>query len=534
MASAGRGIQPAIAGPSADRSSWPRIGPDGQRAIVVAIGILCCVAIGAAIAFAPIFAFAGAAGLAIVAFLLLSGRVDRIFLVVLAGLLAGYTLLGRGLAHVGIPPLFLGEMVLFVGVVAILANLRRARMEPAMVVLVAFMAWGAFRTIPYLGTFGVDALRDAAAWGYGLFAIAVWLIVRRDHLPTLVRAYRALIPILLIWIPIAAVVAIRFGDTIPAGPGSDIPIIVFKSGDFGVHLAGVAAFVLVGLWGERDGLARAGDALLWIGWALAVGLVAAINRGAMAAAAMGAVAILFVRSRTRTMTAAFAMLMLAAVLGLINPVVDLGIERKVSIDQIIENIGSITSDNNDPILDDSKLWRERWWQAIVDYTFNGPYFWLGKGYGINLADDDGFQVLDDNSLRAPNNGHLQFLARGGVPSLVLWVSLQVAFALTVLAAIRRAARLEDWLARRVLIVSLVYWLAALVNGAVDVYLEGPQGGIVFWSNIGLGLAIAGHLRAAERAKERAAELDKRDNPDARRVPATRAPVPVRPGAGAGG
>ena len=46
---------------------------------------------------------------------------------------------------------------------------------------------------------------------------------------------------------------------------------------------------------------------------------------------------------------------------------------------------------------------------------------------------------------------------------------------------------------------LVYWLAALANAAADVYLEGPQGGILFWSVMGLGLAIAAHLRRSERA-----------------------------------
>ena len=27
-----------------------------------------------------------------------------------------------------------------------------------------------------------------------------------------------------------------------------------------------------------------------------------------------------------------------------------------------------------------------------DYTVFGDYFWTGKGFGINLADDDGFQT----------------------------------------------------------------------------------------------------------------------------------------------
>ena len=35
-----------------------------------------------------------------------------------------------------------------------------------------------------------------------------------------------------------------------------------------------------------------------------------------------------------------------------------------------------------------------------------------------------------------------------------------------------------------------YWTAFLVNAAFDVYLEGPMGGIWFWSVFGVGLAAA--------------------------------------------
>lgn len=114
----------------------------------------------------------------------------------------------------------------------------------------------------------------------------------------------------------------------------------------------------------------------------------------------------------------------------------------------------------------------------------------GKGYGINLADDDGFQLLADHSLRAPHNGHIEILARSGVPGLTLWILLQIVFGLTLLraAARARAANLQRWVA----IVGWVfaYWLAALVNAAFDVYLQGPQGGIWFWSMMGLGIAAA--------------------------------------------
>ena len=93
-----------------------------------------------------------------------------------------------------------------------------------------------------------------------------------------------------------------------------------------------------------------------------------------------------------------------------------GRERLLSFEQLIENLASISSESTVGDLDGTKQWRLDWWATIVDYTIHGDYFWEGKGFGINLADDDGFQVdLEDHSLRSPHNGHLTILARAGVP-----------------------------------------------------------------------------------------------------------------------
>ena len=63
--------------------------------------------------------------------------------------------------------------------------------------------------------------------------------------------YRRIAFPLVLWVPLAAVLTIVFGNSLPTAPGSDVPIIFFKAGDAGVHLAGIAAFVLLGLyaWG---------------------------------------------------------------------------------------------------------------------------------------------------------------------------------------------------------------------------------------------------------------------------------------------
>jgi hypothetical protein len=47
-------------------------------------------------------------------------------------------------------------------------------------------------------------------------------------------------------------------------------------------------------------------------------------------------------------------------------------------------------------------------------------------------------------------------------------------------------------------VDFAIWVAALINMSFDVYLEGPQGGIWFWSVVGLGLVL---MRVASTAPE---------------------------------
>jgi hypothetical protein len=54
----------------------------------------------------------------------------------------------------------------------------------------------------------------------------------------------------------------------------------------------------------------------------------------------------------------------------------------------------------------------------------------------------------------------------------------------------------------------VYWSAALLNSSVDVYLDGPQGGIWFWAVIGLGLFLS---RCA--AEGTVIDLDAAPDPD---------------------
>ncbi len=458
--------------------------------------------IGAAVAVSPVIGLAAAGGLGALWLVSYGQRMIPVFHVSLVAILIGYAFLGRGMAYVGVAPLFVGEMVLGLGLLAIVVSLPTARWHPVHLVIGLFMAWGLLRTIPYLSVNGLDALRDGVAYGYAVFAIAVSLTVRRRHIEPLLALYRWWIPVFVFWVPIAAVVAIMLADSLPLVPGSDVPIIVFKGGDTGVHLGAIGAFMVLGLGHASVHAVR--DSVIWLGWLLAVAVAGTLNRGGMVAASMMSLALLFGRGGTRWISLIVVGLFLVAMVGLLDPQVDIGVYRRFSVDQIVSNVLSVFgSGNNDPILEGTKAWRLRWWDQIIRYTIGGEFFWSGKGFGINLADADGFQVLADGSLRAPHNGHIEILARAGVPGLALWVAVQAAFGLTMLrAAIRargagslRLVGVAGWI--------IVYWLAALINASFDVYLQNPMGGIWFWSVIGLGIAVARIIDSiiAERAAD---------------------------------
>ena len=69
-------------------------------------------------------------------------------------------------------------------------------------------------------------------------------------------------------------------------------------------------------------------------------------------------------------------------------------DRSISTVTMIETIKSIFNSTGVEYFDGPRQWRIDWWSRIIDYTIFGDYFWTGKGYGVNLANDDGFQVFE--------------------------------------------------------------------------------------------------------------------------------------------
>ena len=99
---------------------------------------------------------------------------DRYFKVLLLAL-AGYAFTGKGFAYAGIPPIFPGEVLLLLGLVSLFfpAPSWAIFSKAPNVLLASLMIWTVIRTVPYIGQFGADALRDSIIVMYGIFAFIV-------------------------------------------------------------------------------------------------------------------------------------------------------------------------------------------------------------------------------------------------------------------------------------------------------------------------------------------------------------------------
>jgi hypothetical protein len=405
--------------------------------------------------------------------------------------LLAYALMGKGAAYVGVPPLFVGEFLLVGGIVALIAfgRFQSVRMPAMLWWVTAFCVWGLARTVPYWSVYGIDALRDAVIWGYAAFAFIWFLYILSDirRFVQVLLNYERFATLALVGMPLLFLVRFFLAENTPKWPWADATIIEPKPGDIMVHLAGIFAF-----WTTRSGKTVGLPWLCLFG--LCAGVIGAYERAALFA--FGAVFLLCAMFRPGHH--ALRGLAMLGVMGLgflaitgiklDVPVADSAKVREISFDQFASNILSTFGSSSLGDLDDTKEWRLSWWTEIINYTLRGDHFWAGKGFGVNLADDDGFQVMEDHSLRSPHNAHLMILARAGVPGVAIWLVVQFGWAGAIFSALQRSRRDGNKPWAGVFLFFLAYWLAFMINASFDVFLEGPMGGIWFWSLYGIGLA----------------------------------------------
>jgi hypothetical protein len=263
-----------------------------------------------------------------------------------------------------------------------------------------------------------------------------------------------------------------------------------KTGDLSLHLAGISALALVGfIRFRRIALVIVLPTVL---------VMCALVREAMVSFMIGCT-LAFALSPDRRAFPRFVTLVgLSVALVAAAAALDVrwsfaDVTRQVSVRQIVTNVLSIFSDSSSSRNESTKEWRLNWWSDIIGYTVHGPYFWSGKGFGVNLADSDGYQTSDilreEATLRSPHNAHMTILARSGVPGLILWIFALGSWLMAVGRQFLVARQLNDIWWTRVFAFLLSFWTALVVSSSFDVAFEGPVRGIWFWTIHGIGIAL---------------------------------------------
>jgi hypothetical protein len=395
-----------------------------------------------------------------------------------------YALLGKGFGYAGFPPFYVGELLLLFALAALALSRRTVALlrTPLGMLAISFMIWQLACTLPHLDTYGVDALRDSVIWAYAVFAwVAAALILRLPgFLKTIMNQFRRAMRVFLILGPLAWLATLYLQDWLPHWSGTTVSIPLVKGDEYCVHLAGALALVLQGFGPIRQG---------WVFLILTDVLLAMnVRSGLLAFVVAGCFAVLLrPRPERLVLIAGGGMMLIAGMSAFDFRFVTPRTDREFSLNQLTDSLTSVVSDSGRSDLEATKQWRLNWWRTIVDYTIDGPYFWMGKGYGINLADSDGFQVgTRDEPLRSPHSSHVTLLARSGVPGFILWLALQLTWAGLMLKSYFTAKKLYAAAWVGVFAWLLTYWLAFMVAAGFDVFLEGPMAGIPFWTIFGLG------------------------------------------------
>ncbi len=418
------------------------------------------------------------------------------YIALLGVVLLGYALMGKGFAYLGFPPLYVGEIAFLGGIIVFFragGSIAATAALPA-VLLLALMALVLARTLPFLGVYGFNALRDSVIVIYGGFAFILIALLLEDarRIGIVLRYYR----IVLVSLPAMFVGSLLFkywGEDIPELVGP-VPILYTSPSGVGTHLAGVMVFALIGY-------RKVSIAWLFL-WFATLAIVGATNRGAMLAALVPVAVAMLALGRYRLMLASVVVIVsLFAVLLAFESAVGHfeeakeSLNRPVSAHQLFENAKSIIGQSGQQA-EGTKQWRLNWWDIIVNDTIHGPNFWTGRGFGLNLADADGFAGTQERPpTRSPHSAHMTMLARTGVPGLVMWLLVLVSwFAMMTRSFLTARVRgHKHWADLFVFIVC--YELAILINASFDVVLEGPMQGIWFWCLFGFGIGSVMIYRA---------------------------------------
>ncbi|MGH3607907.1 MAG: O-antigen ligase family protein, partial [Pseudonocardiaceae bacterium] len=298
------------------------------------------------------------------------------------------------------------------------------------------------------------------------------------------RAYAPFIVVLLLWSPIATLIA---GSTSPTVPGTGVTLFSHKPGNTAVAAATAIAFLWLVPTHSFSNRARAALTALAIVVILAVGTQ---NRGGLVAA-LAAIVLTGVLMGRRRWNMAGVMVGTVLVGLLLAWGLDArlpgGQGRYYSASQLVENVTSITQGQNSA-LGGTVAFRDQLWAGAIDLASSRGALATGLGFGPNIAQQLGVSIGVGDPLRSPHNSHVDILARMGIFGTVLWGAFWVSwFALMLWRS--SSGSLLSAEQRGLVRVCMVGVLAILVNAYFDPTLESPQVGIWLWALAGLGMGI---------------------------------------------
>ncbi len=419
-------------------------------------------------------------------------------------LLAGYMLWDKAFAYLHVPgtPMYVGELVLLVGVLGFLSAtgyLRVAvRDDPILALLGAYFLWGFIRFLPGLRTYGINAVRDFALVYYCLFAFAIAAALQQspDILEHLIVQLKRFTPWLLAWLPIAVILGRSSTSTHgPYVPFSDVSIVTHKAGD-----AAIAAVVALGaLWFFPSGRSARSRGLWSVVALIVFALVTTQNRGGLLSAVAGiTVGLAFFRDRMKLIVRAVAAGVLLILIGTLLSLQIAGSSasqgRAFSTSQLFSSVASITgaqvsgSNLNGTVQGRTLLWTE-----TIDKVVSDDKLVSGYGFGVNLAYLAGGAQASGSSasdqLRSPHNSYLDILARMGVIGASLWLALWVGWSVRLVRGCRRLAERGLYNRRRVAVLCMMVNAATMVSTFFDPQLEGAQAAVLLWVAFGIGLVV---------------------------------------------
>jgi len=304
-----------------------------------------------------------------------SSRVNDRYLTLLMAVLLGYALIGKGVAYLGVGPIFIGEISYLLGLAAALKSrcIFASLTSLPSIVLAAMMAWVLFRTVPFVDTYGFDALRDSVVIMYGGFAFIVVALLVEDpqRLETLLNSYRIFATAFVMAIPFVLLIDRYLRDHVPLFPGYGFPIIEVRTGEAAVHLAGAAIFSIVG-FGK---ITKAWLAMMIAGLVLVV-----VGRAALLAFVVPVAVATIMRGKLRELAkvVAVGLIGLGAAYAFEASIVDYqeatnSETRTISVEQVVENAESIVGYGGEQT-ESTKKWRLDWWSIIIADTVYGPDF----------------------------------------------------------------------------------------------------------------------------------------------------------------